>query len=246
MDGRGKEGEEIMYNFDYVSKKQWKPIRDDLEKLIHRVQDEVRNDFTFSYRFIGSAARNMITCDENTNIGFDFDVNLMVNDTGELSAKEIRQMLMQAFNKFAEKYKYESAQDGKRVFTIKVIEYKRAKIEHSCDFAIVKDYTDEAGKWYQEYIFFNKKQNKHEWQKQSSKFYELFEKEKWLKNNGFWNCVRSTYLDKKNNNLDKNKKSCSLYAETINEVYNINKENEVYNKEAVSNIASGWYNVNIW
>lgn len=246
MDGLGKEGENIMYNFNYVSRKKCRYVRTDLEKLIHHVQDEVRNDFTFSYRFIGSADRNMITCDETTNIGFDFDVNLMVNDTGDLSAKEIRQMLMRAFNKYAEKYKYESAEDGKRVFTIKVIEHKKSKIEHSCDFAIVKDYTDEDGKWYQKYIFFNKKQNKYEWQKQSRKFYELLKKEKWLKGNGFWNCVRSTYLEKKNSNLDKNKKSRSLYAETINEVYRINRERELYNKEVVQNATTGWHNVSIW
>ena len=239
----GKEGEIIMYNYDYVTKEQWKPVRDDLEKLIHLVQDEVRSDFTFSYRFIGSAARNMITCDKTKNIGFDFDVNLYVNDTGELSAQKIRQKLMRAFNKYGKEYKYESAEDRKPVFTIKVVDHRNSKILHSCDVAIVKYYINKYGEERQKYIFFDNKQNKYKWQKQLRKFYELREKEEWIKDNKLWHCVRSIYLDKKNNNLDKNKKSSSLYAETINEIYNtMNQEVKIDNKV----VNNGYYNVNIW
>ena len=36
--------------------------------------------FTFQYEFIGSVKLNMVTCDVKSNIGFDFDVNIMVND----------------------------------------------------------------------------------------------------------------------------------------------------------------------
>ena len=246
MGGWGKEGAYIMYNFNYVSKKQCRYVREDLEKLIHLVQDEVRRNFTFSYRFVGSAARNMITVDKTTNTGFDFDVNLCVNDTGELSPKEIRQILMQAFNKHGKNFKYESAEDEKRVFTIKVIDHKNSRIIRSCDFAIVNDYTDEYGEWRQEYIFFNRKQNKYEWKEQSEKFYDLPIKEEWIRDNGLWNFVRGIYLDKKNKNLDANKKSRSLYAEAVNEVYEMNKETECEDRENALNKVSGWYNINIW
>ncbi len=247
MGGRGKEGENIMYHFEYVSRKNWRPVREELEKLIHFVQDEVRDNFTFSYRFVGSAARNMITCDKTTNQGFDFDVNLSVNDTGDLSPKDIRQILMQAFNKYRNKFQYEPAEDGKRVFTIKVIEHKKSRIVHSCDFAIVNDYTDEYGEWHQEYIFFNKKQNKYEWKEQSRQFYDLSRKEVWLKEEGLWMDVRDIYLEKKRKNLDLNKKSRSLYAEAINEVYNkMNKETDIHNKKIVSNSTTGYYIINIF
>ena len=69
-----------MYNFKYVTKAEARKVRENLEKLVHEVQDEVRDNFTFRYYFIGSSARNMITYDPTTNIGFDFDVNLEVND----------------------------------------------------------------------------------------------------------------------------------------------------------------------
>ena len=87
-----------MYHFKYVTKTEARKVRKRLENLVHEVQDEVRDNFTFQYCFIGSSARNMITFDPETNIGFDFDVNLEVNDNEEqYLAKEIRQTLERAF-----------------------------------------------------------------------------------------------------------------------------------------------------
>ena len=70
----------IMHDFEYVPKEEWEPIRDELLEIIHRLQNEVRDDFTFQYHFVGSSKRKMITRDQNSNIGFDFDVNIEVND----------------------------------------------------------------------------------------------------------------------------------------------------------------------
>ena len=72
-----------MHHFEYVSKRQAAPYKAELIEIIHRVQDEVREDFTFQFTFIGSSHRNMITVDPTTNIGFDFDVNIEVNDDDE-------------------------------------------------------------------------------------------------------------------------------------------------------------------
>ena len=96
-----------MYHFKYVTKAEARKVREKLENLVHEVQDEVRDNFTLQYYFIGSSARNMITYDPATNIGFDFDVNLEVNDNEEqYSAKEIRQTLERAFQKVYGKYGY--------------------------------------------------------------------------------------------------------------------------------------------
>ena len=67
-----------MSNFKYVSKNEYMPVKKELLKLINLVQDEIREYFTFRYDFIGSASRNMITRDEDSNIGYDFDVNIRV------------------------------------------------------------------------------------------------------------------------------------------------------------------------
>ena len=72
-----------MYHFKYVTKAEARKVREKLENLVHEVQDEVRDNFTLQYYFIGSSARNMITYDPATNIGFDFVVNLEENDNEE-------------------------------------------------------------------------------------------------------------------------------------------------------------------
>lgn len=69
-----------MYHFQYVSKNEIASLKNQVIELIGLVQDEIRNFFTFQYEFIGSVKLNMVTCDVKSNIGFDFDVNIMVND----------------------------------------------------------------------------------------------------------------------------------------------------------------------
>ena len=83
-----------MYHYEYVPKEEWKPVYKELLEIIGKLQDEVREDFTFRFRFVGSSKRNMITRDPTTNTGFDFDVNIEVNDPDEdYSPEEIRRIL---------------------------------------------------------------------------------------------------------------------------------------------------------
>ena len=50
-----------MQNYKYVNQKEYQPVKNDLINLIHLVQNEIRDKFTFSYEFIGSASRNINT-----------------------------------------------------------------------------------------------------------------------------------------------------------------------------------------
>ena len=157
----------------------------------------------------------MVTWDVKSNAGFDFDVNIMVNDDDEkFDAKKIKNILMCAFNKYARKYRYDFCEDSTRVFTIKVKDRKNSRIRHSCDFAIVNDY----GNNQQKYIRYNKKRKNYTWEEQTKGFYCLPEKIEFCKDNQLWQEVREIYLDKKNYNTDGNKKSRSIFAETIHEV----------------------------
>ena len=82
-----------MYHFQYVAKKELKPAKKQLMELIHKVQDEVRDNFTFQYEFVGSVKGNMVTWDVKSNVGFDFDVNIRVNDDDEeFEAKDIKKI----------------------------------------------------------------------------------------------------------------------------------------------------------
>ena len=212
-----------MKDFEYVTKKEYLPVKNELIELINLVQDEVRDKFTFRFDFIGSASRNMITRDKKTNTGYDFDVNIRVNDEdNEYSAKEIRRILKDGFDKHSKKFQYDYAEDSKRVLTIKVKDRKNSKILHSCDFAVVNDYTDNQGNDRQEFIYFNKKQNTYEWQEQPEGFYMLDEKIGWIKENDLWQEVRDSYIERKNSNNDPNKKSRSIFAETVAAVFNDN------------------------
>ena len=130
----------IMHNFEYVPKEEWKPIKDELLEIIHRLQNEVRDSFTFQYHFVGSSKRNMITRDRNSNTGFDFDVNIEVNDPDEdYSAKEIRNILRKGLDRVTNPYGgsifgYDYTEDSTRVLTIKVKDRTNSRILHSCDF----------------------------------------------------------------------------------------------------------------
>ena len=209
-----------MKEFEYVSKREYGPVKEDLVELIHLVQDEVREHFTFRYDFIGSASRNMITREINGNVGYDFDVNIRVNDPdNSYSAKKIRNILKSAFDKHAKKFMYDDAEDSTRVITIKVKDKKNSRILHSCDFAVVNDYIDEDGDEHQEYIHFNKKQNTYEWQEQPEGYYMLLERIDDIKEHNLWKKVRDLYLEKKSKNTDSHKKSRSIFAETVKEVH---------------------------
>lgn len=52
----------------------------------------------------------------------------------------------------------------------------------------------------------------------------LPEKIEWIKNNGLWQKVRDRYLNNKNTNSDPKKKSRSIFAETIAQIYNENSQ----------------------
>lgn len=209
-----------MQDYEYVKKEEWQPVRDELYEIIHKLQDEVREYFTFQYHFVGSSKRNMITQDRNSNTGSDFDVNIEVNDPDEdYSAEEIRNILRNGLDRVTNPYGrsifgYDYTEDSTRVLTIKVKDKANSRILHSCDFCVVNDCEDGR----QQYIRYNKKQQSYSWEYQPKGYYELPEKIEWIKKNGLWQQVRDVYLDKKKMNTDKNKKSRSIFAETVHQV----------------------------
>lgn len=119
--------------------------------------------------------------------------------------------------------KYSNPQDSTSAITIKVVDKKNKKIEHSCDFAIIyyDEDTIDNGYFYLKNI---KSQNKYtfEFRKLSvdieTKLFEILDYR-----NG-WNSIRTEYLKLKNVNKDINKRSFSLYLEAVNNIYNALKQ----------------------
>lgn len=207
-----------MYNYEFVDKTIWAPVKKNIEYIMHQVQNLVRHDFTFSYTFVGSARINMITCDCNSNVGFDFDINIYINDDkNQYSAQEQKETIMIALNQIAWRYGYSPCENFTRVITLKIKGSSYSRILHSCDIAIVHDYIGTKGEKKQEYIRFNKEKQTYMWVDQPKGF-NLEKKICWLKKQSLWNEVRDTYLYKKNINMNPNKHSRSLFAETINEI----------------------------
>ena len=213
----GGMGERIysMHHFIYVTKKEAMPVKKEMIRLINEVQNLVRQNFTFRFDFVGSSKRNMVTYDRKSNIGYDFDVNIEVNDDNEkYSPDKIRSIIMTAINKVASKYGYDFCEDSTSVLTIKVKNTARSRIIHSCDFAIV--YNCENGD--QQYIRFNKDNQNYTWEYRGNGFVDLPQKIEWIKRNKLWNELKEYYIEKKNNNTNPQKHSRSIFAETVNEI----------------------------
>ena len=204
-----------MHDFRYVTKKQAQPIKDELYQILYMVQDLVRDNFTFSFTPIGSSRRNIITCDAKSNIGFDFDINIEVNDDNEdFEPKEIRTIIRTAIDRVAPRYGYKNCEDSTRVLTIKKVDTSHSRIIHSCDFAIVYN----CGDGRQQYIRFNKDNNYYFWEYQGKGFVGLEKKMDWLKRENLWGELQDYYIYKKNCNDNPDKHSRSIFAESINEM----------------------------
>lgn len=205
-----------MHDFVYVTKRSVQPVKNELIQIIQEVQDIVRPYFTFQPKPVGSSSMNMITYDRKSNIGFDFDFDLAINDDDEnYSAEEIRHIMRNAINQVAPKYGYKHCEDSTRVLTIKKVNTFTSQIIHGCDFALV--YNCKDGR--QQYIRFNKKNFNYTWEYQGKGFKNLDNKIAWLKQNGYWIELQDYYIDKKNSNDNPDKHSRSILAESINEMY---------------------------
>lgn len=214
-----------MKHFDYISKhnSQVREAYQEINQMLIELHKIVRQ-FTFQTEVIGSYKRNMITFDKRSNIGFDFDFNIILNENAlDYKPKQIKEsIMMEAFKKLALKYGFDKVENSTRVITLKKINKKKSDIIYSCDFAIVNNYEDDEGYDCQEYIHFNKKLNRYAWCEQSYGFYMLPEKVQWLKSGDdgseIWNELREEYIIKKNKNEDKYCHSRQIFAMVVNEM----------------------------
>lgn len=167
---------------------------------------------------VGSYKRNMITYDAKSNVGFDFDFNIEVNNDDKYTPKQLKNMLQNAIGTVCVKYGYDFPEASTRVLTIKMKNRKKSCIIHSCDFAIVNNYIDDEGYKSQKYIHYNKAHNSYIWCEQPEGYYMLTDKVDWIKKNGWQNDMRNLYIEKKNKNNDPNVHSRTIFAVTVHEI----------------------------
>lgn len=205
-----------MQKYTYLSKREKNSYQEISKQIIHKVQDNLRSQFTFRYDFIGSSKYNLVTFCENNKP--DLDCDIQVNDEKEnFSAENIIDLLINSFNKYLIEYNFISIEKNSRTFTLKGDEF-------DLDIAVVYHYFDDKDK--SQYIRYNKHHNNYTWQYNSLAYYLIENKIKIIKDNDYWADVEEKYLEKKNTNTNPHKKSRSLFLEVINNIYNENNLNE--------------------
>ncbi|CDB25146.1 putative uncharacterized protein [Firmicutes bacterium CAG:552] len=186
-------------------------------EILHAVQDEVREYFTFDIRLIGSGDKRLVT--QNGDECFDLDYNIIMqkDKKGLLdNPKQIKDIFVKRFKAVLEEnvsgYNYVS--DSTSVITAKLI--RNDKIEFSFDVAIIVEGDD--GYFYR--LTHDKRTNRYIWnQVANSKNY--FAKFKAIKENGYWMEFKQRYLKNKDRHLSNQDgvKSFSIFLETLNEFY---------------------------
>lgn len=213
--------------YEFVTKKEYMPIRIEIEEIIKKVQNSLRKedrDMTFQFRLVGSGRRHLITRIKGGNGGYDFDYNLIINPNYEWGPS-VRDSFFQAFQKAIKGTIFNKIENSTSVITIKQVSTPEKKVIVGCDFSIII-YPDMQDKSYYKYSRFNKDLNNFTWQiRDISK--NIDNKLNWLMDNyeGIWNEIKDEYLKLKNINLQ-DKHSYVLFHEAINNIYNYkNKEN---------------------
>lgn len=203
--------------YEFVSKNEYQPIREKLEKIIKQVQKDIKNNISFQFTLIGSGSKKLITRVKKSNKGFDFDFNISIQKVKHEidKAKDIREIFFNSIKNNINKYGYR-VQNSQTVITIKLIDTVNKKIEHSCDFGIVYDYEND-GNMHQEIIVFDKNDNQYKWNKRSQATNYNYKLQN-IVSNQLWVELKEEYLKLKNKVA--NKKSFQLFLESISNVYN--------------------------
>ena len=108
--------------FEFVSKKEVSLARNEIETIIHKVQNYLRknNIMTFQYYLVGSASnsRHLVTRIVGGNQGFDMDYNIIIKSINKAydDAEKTKHIIMKTFNKFLLKG-FKNCEDSSSVFT---------------------------------------------------------------------------------------------------------------------------------
>lgn len=216
---KAEQKKKAKYDFYYVEPSVSDPVREKIVELIKKVQKDISSEYTFQYQFIGSSARNMITADKKGNVGFDFDVNIIPQKIKcKNSPEHLRKVFFDAVQKIYTTYGFNSKpENSTSVITLKKVDHKNSKCLYGCDFAIVR--TTNKGR--QQNIVLNKQNNKQSyvWGDRGDYYDGLTQRVDFLKKNSkYWNELRHYYIEKKNTNYSKEKKSRAIYAESVKEI----------------------------
>lgn len=214
--------------YQYVTKAEYKPYRQEVEEIIRRVQNimKTKYDTTFQFKLIGSASRHLVTKIKNGNRGYDFDYNLILQKANITNPKRLKEQFMCVFSEVVERTPYSTPEDSTSSITIKVVDQDGSRILRSIDLAIIY-YPDEDAD--EGYMYLKNWKNG----RYSFEYRKLSQNIEWklneiLEYSDGWARVREEYLKLKNKNakIGSNKKSFILYLESVHNVYNQIQQDE--------------------
>ena len=217
----------------FVEDKQFlKRAQSDCSATIKELETLLRNNYDINSQafLVGSGARNMITQNENEGIDFDYNLNILSCPDWD-DAKSIKEAVRIAFNQILRNQGLNDAEDSTSSITTKPMYFKNApETEFKIDVCIVTK--NNAGEWerlihektgytYNDRYFWNVAPNSKGYQEKARKIKSV---------PGWWNQVRTRYLDRKNHYLkkgDNNHPSFVCYIEVINDVYNTMRQKKI-------------------
>ena len=185
------------------------------EEILHSVQNEVRDYFTFDIRLIGSGDKKLVTQNEDESFDLDYNIILQRDKKNLLNnPRQIKDIFASRFNKILQPsisdFKY--ASDSTSVLTLKLVQDEELKF--SFDVAILVENND--GVFYR--LINDKKSGRYIWNEVAHS-QDYFEKFHQIKSQGYWQDFKKRYLELKNYHLCRGEKikSFSVFLETLNE-----------------------------
>ena len=199
-----------MDGFKFVSKNEYLNIKNRIAELILFVQNEIRREFTFNFKFIGPCQKNMVTINESKYIGYDFNVRFYINDNIR-KAEEVKKIFIDAIKLYLKTNGNDELVDDSNTIRINIFDENYLVLKHSLDIEIVrKNELDEIQ-------FIKKKNNTYTWVKETSGNLSLDEKYDLLIVCGLKDFIKYQYIKRRNN--EPTKKSMIIFEECIAAIY---------------------------
>ena len=199
-------------------------MRSACSDIVNRVVLSINKDGKMNVRMqlVGSGAKHLETQNDNEDVDLDYNININeINDSKYDEGKLLKEYIQKKFNEVLRSMELNDCDDSKSTLTTKKMHFNSGnKTSFSIDLTITKIISEKWNK-----LIHVKtgdfRTDKWEWNiiRDSSK---IDYKAKCIKENGLWNNLRETYLNKKNYYLlkkDNEHTSYNCYIECINEVY---------------------------
>jgi len=201
---------------EYLSKNETKVNRQEFKKIFDKLTKKLGNDWSISYRLVGSAKRNLVLVG---NEGYDLDYHIYLQKSPNLSDKEIKLKFKSELDNIVQTYNLTLCEDSTHVLTTKKLEDK--KLIYAYDVAIMrKNKKDEYLILKNEKIDNNGNGPYHF--VEVPKASDFANKYNSISGTDQWKELRSIYKTKKESqqglNKDNRKHSFSLLIEAVNEV----------------------------